>query len=257
MNMPHRTKPTSKIHHGPANSTMGRAKLDLGVNFTPEPVRDALPELYGIPLLNLMVVDTEFVFISWEITSQQMTEARNAFGTEMFGSRKLMIRLHSADDDARPSTNHELYGETGRWFIRHELAGHEVYAELGFNCGERFFKLIATGNVPLPRNFIIEPEQYEEMHVEYGTGATGNLQLKSVTINPRDDWADPFLNTSLSPFAKTNHPDDNAGINADMGLPGSQFHLSSYHEQKISSSMFIRTDRNIKQQSSTDEGKDK
>ena len=75
--------PTSDTGYRSWVSSPGGAKEPkLGVSPAPPPAHEALPERYGIPLLELLVVDTAYLFVSWEITPEQLAQAQSAMGGE-------------------------------------------------------------------------------------------------------------------------------------------------------------------------------
>lgn len=138
-----------------------------------------LPERYGMPLLELLVVDPEFIFVSWEITDDQLTAARARFGKEGFQRRRLRIELFDTGGSApEPLAARELYGEVGRWFI--QLGRPDVWlrAELKFIYGGESLLLGQAGSVFVPREEPVEPTDYLELRVRYGRGSTGELTLE-------------------------------------------------------------------------------
>src|SRR5438105_1084051 len=89
--------------------------LTMGSNFLPlhegsQPAgpavaasRAELPQRYGIPLLELLVVDPQFIFISWEITQEQLDASRVAL-REDFARRRLQVVLSEAQSGAELAT---------------------------------------------------------------------------------------------------------------------------------------------------------
>lgn len=163
-------------------------ELKLGVSPAPPPARAALPERYGIPLFELLIVDTSYLFVSWEITPTQLTQVQSAMGDEAFAGRRLLLRIADETQPTEPLLRRELFGEQGRWFIQHGLTGRSIVAELGFDAAGAFHRLQATGPLSLPRNFVIEPTGYDELRVRYGRGKTGELTLLGIDSHMDADW---------------------------------------------------------------------
>jgi hypothetical protein len=174
----------------PATSTMESHRLELGVSSAPPEAGVELPERYNLPLLELLVVDPQYVFISWEVTTQQVEDARLHFGDDLFNQRRLVLRLLDASSGETLMAQ-ELYGELGRWFIGHTLAGRLVKGSLCFRAGTEYFPLVETGKLELPRDYTLEPERFDEMSIEYGFGPTGELVI--LELNPRCDLPWPEL----------------------------------------------------------------
>jgi hypothetical protein len=160
-----------------------------------------LPERYGIPLLELLVVDPYFVFISWEIPEAQLETARAHFGAE-FERRRLQVRLTDSESGATVAIR-ALYGELGRWFIRLDQPGVWLRAELHYVAGEAELLLNAAGPVFVPRDTPVEPLRYEELHVTYGRGATGELTLEAVE-RERPGW--PTIGLTLPGWSRPGEP---------------------------------------------------
>ena len=124
----HRLEPTSDAHRrAVATSYIGEHVLDLAVGAPPEEVTAALPEQYSTPLLEFLLVDPGYVFISWEITPDQIHEASMALGSAGFSRRRLRIRFHDGSPQGEVFQGQELYGETGRWFIALFRPAAEVF----------------------------------------------------------------------------------------------------------------------------------
>jgi len=186
-------QPGSTAEPGPREwgTSPGEHRLSLGVNVPPEPAGASLPQSYGLALLELLVVDPHYLFVSWEIPSAQLAQARAALGEAGYPQRQLELRLQDAAGAVL--MGQRLYGEQGRWFIRHDLAGRLVRAELGFHGGLQFHSLNVTGPLQLPRNYIIEPAEYSELHVQYGSGPAGELRLAGTSSRPDLPWPELSL----------------------------------------------------------------
>jgi hypothetical protein len=217
--MTHQTEPDAKSPFYDRGTSSGAHKLDLGIRRPPESARAALPQAYGIALLELLIVDPEYVFVSWEITAEQLDQTRENLGIRDFEQRRLIIRLRNADNDGEILTEQELYGETGRWFIRHNLAGRRVTAELGFRPAQGFIRLSAAGPVELPRDFVVEPRQFEELHVQYGMGPTGELVIEGVRKREQDAW--PEINLPLPSTTELAVQHGSGVQEASRGMPSS------------------------------------
>jgi len=203
----------------------GERRLSLGVSVPPEPARAALPQHYGLALLELLVVDPQYVFVSWEIPPAQLEQARSALGDAGFKQRQLELQLQ--DGDGVVLASQQLYGEDGRWFFRHDLAGRLVRAELGYRSESRFHSLNAAGPVQLPRNFMIEPAQYDELRVHYGTGPTGELVLVGASSHADEPWPELSLPAPAAADLAGGSPDQPGDSISGMpssgglGAPGS------------------------------------
>jgi hypothetical protein len=147
-----------------------------------------LPDRYGIPLFELLIVDTSYLFVSWEITPEQLAQAQSAMGDEAFAQRRLLLRIAGEALPAEPQLTIELFGEQGRWFIEHGLTGRCIVAELGYDTAGAFYLLQATGPLSLPRDFVIEPASYDELRVRYGRGETGELTLLGIESHEDTSW---------------------------------------------------------------------
>lgn len=217
--MVNRLESASEIPPFERGTSPGVLHVELGIGRAPEPVTAALPESYGLPLLELLIVDTEFAFVSWEITSDQLERARTELGATGFEQRQLVLRVRSANASDRIWAEQELYGERGRWFFRHQSAGMRVIAELGFRREDSFMQLQAAGPVELPRDTVIEPDQYDELHVRYGVGTTGEIMIESTNRLVQAHWPEVNL-PQPAPYelAAQRHP---AAADSRRGLPSS------------------------------------
>jgi hypothetical protein len=148
--------------------------------------RAHLPERYGVPLLELLVVDPYFIFISWEIAQEQLDQARQHLG-ESFEQRRLSVALIDAQSEQVVSTR-ELYGEVGRWFIQLNAPGRWIRAELHFRSVGAELSLNRAGPVFVPRDRPVEPEHWEELHVNYSRGEKGELRIESLGRQQADGW---------------------------------------------------------------------
>jgi len=166
----------------------GARELKLGVSPAPPPAREALPDRYSIPLFELLIVDTSYLFVSWEITPGQLAQLQSSMGEGAFAQRRLLLRIAAEALPAEPLLTNELFGEQGRWFIQHGLAGRRIVAELGYEAIGAFHCLQATGSLSLPRNFVIEPSCYDELRVRYGRGKTGELTLLGIESHEDESW---------------------------------------------------------------------
>ena len=220
-------EPSTTAHHHERGTSASALQLELGIGRPPEPVRASLPPAYGIPLLELLIVDTEYVFVSWEITASQLEQARAELGAAGFEQRQLVLRLSAANAGGNILAEQELYGEAGRWFLRHGQAGKLVTAELGYRHAHSFKQLQTAGPVELPRDTVIEPKQYDELRVRYGVGSTGELVIESTTKPQQATWPDVRLpQPSPQELAARRQPDSAAPVSgmpgsAELGLPSS------------------------------------
>jgi hypothetical protein len=176
-----------------ATSYPGEQRLELGISAPPAEVQESLPERYNMPLLELLVVDTYFVFISWEVTKQQMAEAAEVFGAEVFTKRELVVRFQHDEPPHEIVTKCELFGETGRWFVELAQPGASILAVLGFEAGGRFFQLNTAGPLALPRDQAVEPQEFTELRVAYGLGGHGELVILGLRHRPDAPWPDITL----------------------------------------------------------------
>src|SRR5512134_3460338 len=92
-----------------ATSFTGEQRIELGVSPTPPQVQEQLPERYGMPLFELLVVDTRYVFISWEVSAGQLEQTQRELTAPQFAARRLVARFYAADQPATPFAETELY----------------------------------------------------------------------------------------------------------------------------------------------------
>jgi hypothetical protein len=167
--------------------------LELGVSPQPEEATFSLPERYAIPLFELLVVDADYVFVSWEISADQLASAAARLGDRGFRNRRLMIVFHEAVEDMPRVLRRELYGETGRWFIRLSRPGGRVLARLGYASGNVFHVLHEAGPVDIPRADLREPAAFDELEVSYGCGQHGRLIMLGTSRTHNAPWPVPAL----------------------------------------------------------------
>jgi hypothetical protein len=185
----YKLEPTSDAHRrAMATSYIGEHVLDLAVAAQPAEVSEALPDRYGIPLLEFLLVDPGYVFVSWEVTPEQIDQAHNALGDEGFGKRRLKIRFREFTPDGEIFHIQELFGDAGRWFLALFRPAVNVYAELGFQSGQEFFCLTRTGPLRMPRVETLEPETFDELKVSYGFGQHGRLLLLGIDRARNAAW---------------------------------------------------------------------
>lgn len=158
--------------------------------------RAHLPERYGIPLLELLVVDPYFIFISWEITAQQLEQSRELFGAD-FASRRLRVLLTDVEHGVQLSSR-ELYGDIGRWFIQLNVPGVWLQAELQFVSGDKSLTLNSAGPVFVPRDTPVEPEAWEELFVNYARSEKGELRIESIERERVANWPKITLGRSCA-----------------------------------------------------------
>ena len=124
-----------------ATSPGSAPQAEAEIASPPDQARASLPERYGIPLLELLVVNTEYVFISWEITDDQLAQARESLGRDAYERRRLLLCLTDADSGAVASA-HELHGEV----VHAAFAAHGEHSDnVGVieRCGDLDFVLEA------------------------------------------------------------------------------------------------------------------
>ncbi|MDQ3022914.1 MAG: DUF4912 domain-containing protein, partial [bacterium] len=141
-------------------------------------IRAGLPERYGVALLELLIVDPYFIFISWEITTGQLEGAHVQFGAG-FERRRLRVLLFDADSGSL-LTARELFGDVGRWFIELNQPGRWLRAELQFQVDSSVMSLNTTGDVFLPRDEPVEPQQWDELFVTYSRSEKGELRINAM-----------------------------------------------------------------------------
>jgi hypothetical protein len=192
--MTHKLEPTSDVHRRMhATSFMGDQMLEIGVSQPPVEAGYVLPEQYGMPLFELLVVDTDYVFISWELTQQQLEQAHNLLGEKAFRNRRLQLRFHAEHASGSVLLERELYGDIGRWFVRISQPGAVVVAQLGYAHGDTFHVFNTAGPVVIPRVELIEPACFEELEVSYGFGMHGRLMLLGTNKRSDSPWPDNLL----------------------------------------------------------------
>jgi hypothetical protein len=166
----------------------------LPVDPNPLVRRDTLPDRYGLPLLELLIVDPYFVFISWEITSQQLEDAQQWLGRG-FDGRRLMVALSDAES-ATLITQRELYGDIGRWFVELNSPGVWLSSRLYFTSETGDFDLIQAGPAFVPRDTPVEPQRWEELQVTYAQSEKGELRL--VATEAQATETPPFADLPIS-----------------------------------------------------------
>lgn len=176
-----------------ATSFMGDSMLEIGISQQPDEAGFTLPEHYGVPLFELLVVDTDYCYISWEITPHQLDAARSLLGEKAFRNRRLQVRFHDDSVDGPILLERELYGEVGRWFVRLSQPGNIVVADLGYAHGGTFHAFNCAGPVYIPRVDIIEPQHFEELEVSYGYGLHGRLILLGISKREEAAWPKSIL----------------------------------------------------------------
>ncbi|MCC7476875.1 DUF4912 domain-containing protein [bacterium] len=158
-----------------------------------------LPRHYGLGLFEFLVVDPDFVFVSWELSEQQLAEARTSIGEEQWPQRRLVLRLLDAAQQ-QECARRELYGESGRWFVEAARPGAWLLAELGFEHGAGWHLLGSAGPLLLPRISPVDGE-FRELHVSYGAAPDGHLTRLDVSDEKHmsaTSIAALALNSSLS-----------------------------------------------------------
>jgi hypothetical protein len=192
--MTHKLEPTSDVHRRMhATSFLGDSMLEVGISQQPDEAGFTLPERYGVPLFELLIVDTDYCYISWEITQNQLDTALRMLGEKAYRNRRLKVRFHDGSLDGQILLERELYGESGRWFVRLSYPGKLVVAALGYAHGGTFHLFNSAGPVHIPRVEFVEPQCFEELEVSYGYGLHGRLML--LGINKREDtsWPESIL----------------------------------------------------------------
>ncbi len=192
--MTHKLEPTSDVHRRMhATSFMGDHMLEIGVSQPPVEAGYVLPEQYGVPLFELLVVDTDYVFVSWELPRQQLDQARDLLGESAFRNRRLKLRFHDAHDSGTVLIERELYGDIGRWFVRISQPGAAIMAQIGYAHGDTFHVFNTAGPLHIPRISLIEPASFEELEVAYGFGAHGRLMLLGTNTRVDLPWPGTLL----------------------------------------------------------------
>ncbi len=156
------------------------SRLAPGPGGPPPFVPAELPVRYGMPLFELLVVDPDFVFISWELCAQQLERAERELGTACWQQRVLTLRLTHADAPDTELARRELYGELGRWFIELRRPDTWLRAELGFQAGNAWHLLASAGPLLMPRTEPVDGD-FTELFVNYGAAPDGQLTMLSST----------------------------------------------------------------------------
>jgi hypothetical protein len=178
--MSNRLNPAAALFLQSAPSSAG-AQPTRPLAVAPQPKEaDTLPEKYGVPALELLVVDPANVFISWEIADIQLDSAKAEMG-ELFDRRKLCLDIQIADESPELLVRIELFGEVGRWFISLPPVGRAIRASLYFDSEGKKYLLRDAGPVVLPRISAVEPESFVELHVAYSLGPGGRLSLAGIS----------------------------------------------------------------------------
>src|SRR5437773_665937 len=100
------------------SSDAGGVKLELQVHAEPSLAAATLPDLYGVDSFDFLIVDPEFAFASWEITPAALHAAELSLGPADFSTRALQLRLYASGMDGPALAGFNLFGESGRWFLR-------------------------------------------------------------------------------------------------------------------------------------------
>jgi len=205
------TMPDENLELSPTSSNLPVTKHATAVRAKTKesPKAGRLPERYNIPLFELLVVDSEYVFLSWEITNEQLGQARQTMGNTDFAMRWLIVRFTALENQPRHIRDYALYGDIGRWFVRLQSPGAKVSGELAFRCRNKYYRLAKTGPVYLPRIHAVEPKSYQEMHVRYVSGPLAELRIeKYERLEParRPDVSIP-LPESITSRTSLGYPD--------------------------------------------------
>jgi hypothetical protein len=204
------------------SGALDQPQLELEVRPEPSAAASGLPDLYGIPRLEFLIVDPDFAFVAWEITGDQLRQAHATLGDEAFSARVLQLRLHDPDNHALAGFN--LYGEAGRWFLQPGLPGAVVSAVLGYASGAQFYELLRRGPVAFPRNAPVDAEHFVELHVEYERGPHGQLLLASRNRRRPQPWPTQLSPAALAGWARLDGVD---GIARDGSEPGGSWSTGS------------------------------
>ncbi len=205
---------TSQLRPWPhVSSDWGQAHLELGISTPPAQAEESLPERYGVPQLEVLIVDPEYLFLCWEISEEQIQQARQQFGQQLFQSRRLVAVVENSFGSAL--AEYELYGEQGRWFIRHTQFGEQVRIRLMFKSRKQTFELYLTGLVQLPRVIPVEPDYYQEIEVIYGIGSKGQLVLKGILEDSTAPW--PSISLELPDRLYAGQPESDSGASESGG----------------------------------------
>jgi hypothetical protein len=108
-----------------------------------------LPEAYGTQKLFLTARDPHWLFAYWDMTSQQMTDARNASR-----DHRLVLRVFESNN---PFPAHEihLHHDTRNWYLHVGRSGATWRAQLGYFRHDGAFHVISeSGRATTPRDFL-------------------------------------------------------------------------------------------------------
>jgi hypothetical protein len=154
------------------------ARLAPGPGGPPPFIAQALPERYGMPLFELLAVDPDFVFVSWELDHEQLKVAREDLGEQHWEQRSLQLRFCLHDEPEAELARRELYGDQGRWFVELRRPDTLLRAELGFSAAAGWHLLASAGPLQTPRDTPVDGE-FIELLVNYGAAPDGQLTLES------------------------------------------------------------------------------
>ncbi len=130
-------------------------KFDLEPVPTPQPFPPddenlgELPESYGTKKLFLTARDPHWLFAYWDMTLQQMAEARNASR-----DHRLVLRVFESN---HPFPAHEigLPHDCRNWYLHVGKSGATWRAQLGFHRHDGAFNIISeSGRTATPRDFL-------------------------------------------------------------------------------------------------------
>lgn len=108
-----------------------------------------LPESYGTQKLFLTARDPHWLFAYWDMTSQQMADARNASR-----DHRLVLRVFESN---HPFPAHEihLHHDTRNWYLHVGRSGATWRAQLGYFRHDGTFHVISeSGRTTTPRDFL-------------------------------------------------------------------------------------------------------
>lgn len=211
-----RLEPTSDSQRkGHPTSYNGELELELGIGSPPAVVSDHLPEVYGRPLFEVLLVDPRYLFISWEVTTGQMQELQARLPSEQYQARKLVVKFMLDGPNGETVNVSELYGEAGRWFIELGRPGANIYASLGYEAGAKYYEFNCAGPLAIPRDTPVEPTEYQELRVAYGLGQHGELVLLGLRHKSAASW--PDITLPPGPYESVLPPQPGAAV-AGTGL---------------------------------------
>ena len=117
-----------------------------------------MPQGYGDNRLVLLPRDPRWMFAYWEITGDRINALRSEYGTDVWETGALVLRVYDVTDLSPTDGLHapffdiEVSDRSARqWYIQVPEAGHAYQVELGWRLPDgRFIALLRSNRIALP-----------------------------------------------------------------------------------------------------------